>query len=232
MADQKQAPPAPPLPANRSVQYGIVFLAGIAVALIGYRLIHDRTSTRPAELQRSESPTPSVSKATTDSKTSKPLPSKRFDLNKVERHELLQLPGVGPSMADGILAYRDAKGPFQRVEDLRLVRGIGATTLEKLKPWLVLDPSESNEPVRLERKTTEPVKPSGSKKPTLNEAIDLNTALASELERLPGIGPTLAQRIVDEREKKPFAKVDDLKRVYGIGPKRLEQVRPFVTVGE
>ncbi len=185
------------------------------------------------ELQRSDgAPTPTKSVAASESRTSKPLPTRRIDLNKAERHELLQLPGVGPAMADGILAYRDARGPFQRVEELRSVRGIGATTLEKLKPWLTLDPVESDEPVRLARKASEPAKTLGGKKPALEEPIDLNKASAAELQQLPGIGPTLAQRIVDEREKKPFAKVDDLKRVSGIGPKRLEQVRRFVTVGE
>lgn len=220
-----------PSPA-RSVHYGLVFLAGVAAALIGQRLI-DRTATKPADLQRMDSSTGThPSAASPQEKSNKPLPTKRFDLNKVDRHELLQLPGVGPSMADGILAYRDLNGPYQRIEDLRSVRGIGANTLEKLKAWLKLDPADSDEPLRLSRKPTEPVKPSGSKKPILNELLDLNTASASDLERLPGIGPTLAQRIVEEREKKPFAGIDDLKRVNGIGPKKVEQVRLLVTVGE
>jgi competence protein ComEA len=207
-----------------------VFLAGAAAALIGYRLVTDRI-TRPPETQRAEAAsTPDQSKTTADAKAAKPLPSKRVDLNRAERHELLQLPGVGPSMADGILAYRDAHGPFQRVEDLRSVRGIGVNTLEKLKPWLMLDAADNDEPLRLERKSSEPARSSGGKKPPLSEPIDLNTAEASELERLPGIGPTLAQRIVEAREKKPFAKIEDLRRVSGIGAKRLEQVRPFVVV--
>lgn len=61
--------------------------------------------------------------------------------------------------------------------------------------------------------------------------VDLNRATASELEALPGIGPSIASAIVEHRERAgPFASVDDLLDVPGIGPARLEELRPFVTV--
>ena len=65
------------------------------------------------------------------------------------------------------------------------------------------------------------------------ERVNVNTATAKELETLPRIGPTLAQRIVDYRtEHGPFRQVDDLVKVKGIGSALLEIVRPYVTVGE
>jgi competence protein ComEA len=61
--------------------------------------------------------------------------------------------------------------------------------------------------------------------------VDLNTASATELEELPGIGPTTAAAIVDHRERNgPFASVDDLLDVRGIGDAKLEQLRDRVTV--
>ena len=65
----------------------------------------------------------------------------------------------------------------------------------------------------------------------LPEKIDLNTATAAQLETLDGIGPKLAQRIIEDREANgPFASVEELDRVSGIGPATVENLRDFVTV--
>jgi competence protein ComEA len=61
--------------------------------------------------------------------------------------------------------------------------------------------------------------------------INVNAASAVELEQLPGIGPVLAQRIVDyRRDKGPFAAVEDLLQVQGIGDAILARIRDLVTV--
>ena len=61
--------------------------------------------------------------------------------------------------------------------------------------------------------------------------VDLNRATTVELETLPGVGPTIATAIVDDRTRHgAFASVDELVRVRGIGPAKLEVIRPLVTV--
>jgi competence protein ComEA len=61
--------------------------------------------------------------------------------------------------------------------------------------------------------------------------INLNTATAEQLEAIPGIGPVLAQRIIEYRQTHGrFQSVDELLEVRGIGPKRLENMRPYVVV--
>lgn len=63
------------------------------------------------------------------------------------------------------------------------------------------------------------------------DLINVNTASASELEALPGVGEVIAQRIVDYRtENGPFASVDELLDVSGIGEATLEEMRDLVTV--
>ena len=59
--------------------------------------------------------------------------------------------------------------------------------------------------------------------------VPINTAPASELQKLPGIGPTLAERIVAFREQSGgFLTVEQLLEVKGIGPAKLARMRPFV----
>src|SRR5678816_4203498 len=62
--------------------------------------------------------------------------------------------------------------------------------------------------------------------------IDINSASAAELAKLPGIGPSKAQAIVEFREKEPFAKSEDLLKVKGIGDKLFESIKDQVTVGD
>jgi competence protein ComEA len=73
--------------------------------------------------------------------------------------------------------------------------------------------------------------PTGSGATLVAGPLDLNAATAAELEALPGVGPATAAAIVDDRVRNgPFASVDDLDRVSGIGPAKLESLRDLVTV--
>jgi competence ComEA-like helix-hairpin-helix protein len=63
--------------------------------------------------------------------------------------------------------------------------------------------------------------------------LDLNRASAEEISRLPGVGPSLARRIVEERDRRGrFESADGLKGILGMGPKKLAALREHVTVGE
>jgi competence protein ComEA len=63
------------------------------------------------------------------------------------------------------------------------------------------------------------------------EPLDLNAAAAADLQLLPGVGPKLAQRIVDERRRRGgFHDVSELRSVKGVGPQTLARLEPLVRV--
>lgn len=77
-----------------------------------------------------------------------------------------------------------------------------------------------------------PVACAAKKKPPLHP-INLNSATSAELQQVPGIGPSTADKILRMRKSYgPFKSVDDLRAIKGIGPKRMEKMRKYLTVGK
>jgi competence protein ComEA len=62
----------------------------------------------------------------------------RIDLNAANETQLQEVPGIGPAMASRIVTWREEHGPFERVEDLLNISGIGVKTLEKLRAYFVV----------------------------------------------------------------------------------------------
>jgi competence protein ComEA len=65
---------------------------------------------------------------------------------------------------------------------------------------------------------------------TLNGTLNLNTATVMELTLLPGIGEAKARAIMTERQKKPFAKKEELLLIKGIGDKLYAKLSPYVSL--
>jgi len=62
-----------------------------------------------------------------------------LDLNEASQDALESLPGIGPTKASDIIAYRDQFGPFVSIDDLIHIDGIGPTTLETLREYLIIE---------------------------------------------------------------------------------------------
>jgi len=68
--------------------------------------------------------------------------------------------------------------------------------------------------------------------PSTTALIDINSAPVAELDSLPGIGPAIAQRIIDYRtENGPFESIDQLVEIEGVSARMVDELRPLVTVG-
>lgn len=71
----------------------------------------------------------------------------RIDMNEATWVEWMQLPGIGQTLAQRIIEHREEHGPFESVDDLDEIRGIGPKTIEKLRPWLIVPEQSAPNPV-------------------------------------------------------------------------------------
>ncbi|MBB6063095.1 competence protein ComEA [Thermosipho japonicus] len=139
--------------------------------------------------------------------------SQRIDLNKAGFEQLMSLPGIGAVKAKEIISYRQVHGNFNSIDDLINVTGIGPSTLEKIRDYLIV--SKTNEVQVNENNEF--------------KKININEANGKQLEKLPGIGPTKAKRIIEYREKNgKFKSLDELLNVNGIGPKTLKKIKNYL----
>ncbi len=98
---------------------------------------------RPAEPATSQSstPLPTPNTAPTSAPTSAPKPATpgKLNINTATAAELELLPGIGPALAQRIIAHRAQHGPFGALRDLDNVRGIGPKTLKQLEPLVAFE---------------------------------------------------------------------------------------------
>lgn len=77
------------------------------------------------------------------------------------------------------------------------------------------------------------VLPAAGEEKTSSKLVNINTATVEELARLPGVGEVIARRIVRHRARSgKFRKVEELLVIRGISAKKLDKLRPLITVGE
>jgi competence ComEA-like helix-hairpin-helix protein len=69
-------------------------------------------------------------------------PTQPVNINTASAAELQKLPGIGPATARSIVRYRERNGPFRRVEELLIVRGISRSRLKALRPYITVEASK------------------------------------------------------------------------------------------
>lgn len=168
---------------------------------------------------------------------------KKVDVNTADVKTLEELVGVGPQIAQAIVAAR----PFKSVDDLDRVPGIGTERLEQLrmqvtvsKPVATMSKPATTQNSRARTRNDERVaEPTGRSSRVSGRSddsatassharlINLNTATRAELESLPEIGPVKAKAIMEAR---PFSSIDDVMRVKGIKEGTFEVIKDRITV--
>jgi len=187
----------------------LLLLLGLAVAGQAVRHWATRPGEAPGGVQLLAALTPESPTAQRDSARQQGralAPGEEIDLDAAPVAEVARLPRVGPRLAGAIVADRDSHGPFGTLDGLDRVPGVGPGLLKILAPH---------------------VRFSGPAAVAQDAArLDINSVTVSELDALPGIGPTKARAIVRYREEHgPFREVDSLIQVPGISPAAVMRLR-------
>lgn len=80
----------------------------------------------------------------------------QIDVNLADANELTALPRIGPRLAERIIADRQSYGPFDDVQSLTRVKGIGPKTAAKLEPWITFNTENAAEPPEWIPRSTPP----------------------------------------------------------------------------
>ena len=215
---------------SSSERRALLLLLSLGLVGQGVRWLATRPGQPPGEVQLVQTLPPQSPIAHRDSilALARPLgPDERIDADRATAQELTRLPRVGLALAKTIVADREAHGPFAELGGLDRVPGIGPGLLTVLGPHLSFSgtarppaPSEGS-----------PAVAGAAPAPLAPTPLDLNSATAAELVRLPGIGPSRARDIVAYRERHgSFSRVADLDRIPGIGPAAVAKLSTLVRV--
>ena len=217
---------------SQSQKFLIIFL-GLAVisgsAVLGYRIWQEYTvsnsqKTEPTitEMVLSESvvmTSKTSIKKLTKSEKEKLQKALKININTASSEELQKIPYIGPKKAEKIIAGR----PYRRIEDIIRVHGFGEKTLDKIKDHITAAGTGLDD----YRPSAERTKVLKVKKARQTLKININTASSPQLQKLSGIGPKTAAKIIAGR---PYKRIGNITNVHGIGEKTFERLKDYITV--
>ena len=135
-----------------------------------------------------------------DNDNAQPSELFEFDPNPATKDELERL-GFKPWQAENIVKYRSKGGRFKQPSDITKIHGVDADFAEKLMPYIKIESQSQSQPQTA----------------SYDILVNINTATASDFQKLKGIGEAYSKRIVAYREKLGgFISVEQLREVYGM----------------
>ncbi len=197
---------------------GLIF--SLVVILIGSRM-RNRFMPEPVMIMTPE-PTP------LPTPTAPPPPLRVYVNGAVNRGDVYELP-AGSRINDAILAA----GGFTEEADTRLLN-LAQPVVDGMHIYIpTQEEVQGTEPPVVEIPADTPAADAGGNAGNAQSGllVNINTAGLEALEELPGIGPALAQRIIDYRDKNgPFTTIEAVQEVSGIGPATFDDIKDLITV--
>ncbi|KAJ8979537.1 hypothetical protein NQ317_017685 [Molorchus minor] len=156
----------------------------------------------------------------------------QVNINTASEEELMTLPGINREIARSIVEHRKAIGRFRKVEDLALVRGIGADKLELIRPEICVTFRRGQSCSSSRAPSYDSLKSADSRLTIKsNKIINVNKASVFDLQSVHGITQEIAAAILHYRNKKgPFRQIEDLLKVKNMDRMRLDNISRFLTV--
>ena len=134
--------------------------------------------------------------------------------------------GLGAKLLSGREALQTRNGELSHVIDS--LAAAEATTFSGSTPDAEPVPALAAADTIVRKKTFGGGSGFAKKEKITSGTININTASMQDLMRLPGVGESTAEKILEERARQPFKRLEDVMRVKGIGKKKFEAIKPFL----
>ena len=193
-------------------------------------------------------PKPSITPTPSPKPELSPKQTEKININTASKEQLMMLSGIKDAKSDAIIQYRQTHGSFQKVEDIMNVSGIGQATFDNIRDQItvgdvMLIPTPvvsyggggggSSSPAPTSTPTSTPTPTPTPSPDPIPEKININTGSKEQLMTLNGIGDVKSDAIIEYRQTNgPFARIEDIQNVSGIGPVTFENIKDQITVGD
>lgn len=149
----------------------------------------------------------------------------QININSADKDELLEISGIGEEKAEMIISFRKEK-QLPHLDKLKKLDGIGKKTVVLLREngfCAEITEKSTNENKKASESTSQDEEEKEEEKAENNkDKIEINSASSTTLQKITGVGETIAQNII---KKRPFCKITDLTKVSGIGEKTLNSIK-------